>query len=43
VELFPILVDFDRFDIKRTEQQFLMGYIGSFAAKDGVLLAVRCH
>jgi glycosyltransferase involved in cell wall biosynthesis len=38
VELFPILVDFNRFDIKQTEQQFLMGYIGSFAAKDGVHL-----
>jgi len=38
VELFPILVDFDRFDIQRTEQQFLMGYIGSFATKDGVNL-----
>jgi glycosyltransferase involved in cell wall biosynthesis len=38
VELFPILVDFDRFDIQRTEQKFLMGYIGSFATKDGVNL-----
>jgi glycosyltransferase involved in cell wall biosynthesis len=38
VEFFPILVDFNRFDRTTTEQQFLMGYIGSFAAKDGVYM-----
>jgi glycosyltransferase involved in cell wall biosynthesis len=36
VEFFPIRVDFERFDVLRVEQKYLMGYIGSFAAKDGV-------
>jgi len=38
VELFPIVVDFHRFDIETEEQKYMMGYIGSFAPKDGVHL-----
>lgn len=35
--LFPILINTQRFDsIECQEQSYMMGYIGSFAAKDGV-------
>ena len=34
--LFPIIVNTDRFDLLVNEQPFLMGYIGSFASKDGI-------
>lgn len=35
---FPIMVDFQRFEIEREEIPYLMGYIGSFAEKDDVQL-----
>ena len=34
--LLPIMVNFERFAIERKEQTYLLGYIGSFAAKDGI-------
>lgn len=33
---FPIIVDFKRFDVVANEQEHLIGYIGSFATKDGI-------
>ncbi len=36
IYLFPILVDLERFNIDREEEKHLLGYIGSFASKDGI-------
>ncbi|PCJ67887.1 MAG: hypothetical protein COA58_01740 [Bacteroidetes bacterium] len=39
--LFPILIDTERFKTDTKEQNGLMGYIGSFAAKDGIYLLLE--
>ena len=39
--LFPILINTERFNVGTEEQQHLLGYIGSFAAKDGVNLLLE--
>ncbi len=39
--LFPILINTSRYENERKEQKYLMGYIGSFAAKDGVGLLLE--
>lgn len=36
IHRFPIVVDFSRFNVLQEEQKYLIGYIGSFAAKDGI-------
>ncbi len=36
IHLFPIMVDFERFDVERAEIKGMLGYIGSFGGKDGL-------
>jgi glycosyltransferase involved in cell wall biosynthesis len=39
--LMPVIVNTDRFELDIAEKPFLMGYIGSFASKDGIDLLLE--
>jgi glycosyltransferase involved in cell wall biosynthesis len=36
IHLYPIMVDFERFNVDRAEIKGMLGYIGSFGGKDGI-------